>query len=60
MSAKNPALAREGYRCFAGPYAPTERWMMDNVLADAKAANKETRISQTPSGEWVWQRSKRP
>jgi hypothetical protein len=60
MSAKNPALASEGYRCFAGPYAASEEWMMVNVLADAKAANKETRISQTSSGAWVWQRSKRP
>ena len=23
-----------GYLCLAGPYAPTERWMMDRVVAD--------------------------
>jgi hypothetical protein len=60
MAAKNSQLASEGFRCFAGPYTSNEAWMMESVLADAKAANKETRISRTPSGDWVWQRSKRP
>jgi hypothetical protein len=34
--------------------------MMETVVADAREANKETQISHTSSGAWVWQRSKRP
>jgi hypothetical protein len=60
MAAKNTELAREGYRCFAGPYSSNETWMMEAVVADAREANKETQISHTISGAWVWQRSKRP
>ena len=60
MAARNPDLTKQGYRCFAGPYTASEEWMMVNVLADAKAANKETRIADTPFGAWIWQRSKRP
>jgi hypothetical protein len=60
MAARNPELAKQGYRCFAGPYSPSEEWMMKTVLADAREANKETQICNTTSGAWVWQRSKRP
>jgi hypothetical protein len=60
MAARNPDLAKQGYRCFAGPYSSNETWMMEAVVADAREANKETQISHTISGAWVWQRSKRP
>ena len=53
-------LAKQGYSCFAGPFAPHEQGMIPNFLADAERANKETQISHTISGAWVWQRSKRP
>jgi hypothetical protein len=59
MAAKNPALSSEGFRCFAGPYTSNDEWMIDSVLRDAVKANKETRISDSEVGKWVWQRSRK-
>jgi hypothetical protein len=51
-------LAKQGYSCFAGPFAPHEQGMIPNFLADAERANKDTAISEEAHGLYVWQRSR--
>ena len=55
--AKNE-LSKQGFTCFAGPFANTEREMIPAFLKDARRANKETRQSEGPSGIYLWQKSK--
>jgi len=59
MAAKNPELARDGFKCFAGPFAASEEHMMSSFINDAYRANKEVRLSQTDAGMWIWQRRRR-
>jgi hypothetical protein len=59
MAAKNPKLACDGFKCFAGPFAASEEHMMSAFINDAYRANKEVRLSQTSAGMWIWQRSRK-
>jgi hypothetical protein len=54
----NHELKKQGFTCFAGPFAPHEREMIPAFLKDADAANKETRQSVEASGIYLWQKSK--
>jgi|688.fasta_scaffold113077_4 hypothetical protein len=54
----NHELKKQGFTCFAGPFAPHEREMIPAFLKDADNANKETRQSVEASGIYLWQKSK--
>ena len=54
----NNELSKQGFICFAGPFAPHEREMIPAFLRDASRANKETRQSVGPAGIYLWQKTK--
>jgi hypothetical protein len=58
---RNPEdLKAAGYSQLAGPYYRKDVSMLDNVLADAKAANKSVAFVGDNTHVEVWQRSNNP
>jgi hypothetical protein len=55
---KKNELAKMGFSCLAGPFAPHEEGMIPAFVADAKRAGKDTAVSVEAIGLYVWQRSR--
>jgi hypothetical protein len=55
---RNPEdLGFAGYSHLAGPYYRKDEWMLNNVLADAKRANKTVAFAGDPTCVEVWQKN---
>lgn len=50
-------LEAAGFTPLAGPYYRKDEWMLDNLLADAKRANKQVAFAGDHTRVEVWHRS---